>query len=77
MLGAGACKLDLLDNPNAVTTSNTDINYLLNSIELTYRDHFNGIGDPGMRLTRMINQGSAIYDNAVSPGNYNGVWETA
>lgn len=77
MLGAGACKLDLLDNPNAVTTSNTDINYLLNSIELTYRDHFNGIGDSGMRLTRMLNQGSAIYDNAVSPAGYNGVWETA
>lgn len=77
LLGVGACKLDLLDNPNAVTTNNTDINYLLNSIELTYRDHFNGIGDSGMRLTRMLNQGSAIYDNAVSPAGYNGVWETA
>ncbi len=77
LLGTGACKLDLLDNPNAVTTNNTDINYLLNSIELTYRDHFNGVGDSGMRLTRMLNQGSAIYDNAVSPGNYDGVWTTA
>ncbi|QKZ11136.1 SusD/RagB family nutrient-binding outer membrane lipoprotein [Spirosoma sp. KUDC1026] len=77
MLAVSACKLDLLDNPNAVTTNNTDINYLLNSIELSYRNHFNQVSDPGMRLTRMINQGSAIYDNAVSPGNYDGLWSTA
>lgn len=72
-----SCKLDLLDNPNAVTTNNTDINYLLNSIELSYRTHFNQMSDPGMRLTRMLNQGAAIYDNAVSPGNFDGAWETA
>lgn len=75
--GVSSCKLDLLDNPNAVTTSNTDINYLLNSIELSYRTHFDQMSDPGMRLTRMLNQGAAIYDNAVSPGNFNGAWETA
>lgn len=72
-----SCKLDLLDNPNAVTTSNTDINYLLNSIELSYKDHFNQMSDPGLRLTRMLNQGSAIYDNAVSPGNFDNAWTTA
>ncbi|WP_138992441.1 SusD/RagB family nutrient-binding outer membrane lipoprotein [Larkinella sp. C7] len=72
-----SCKLDLLDNPNAVTTSNTDINYLLNQIELSYAGHFNSLSDPGMRLTRMLNQGSAIYDNAVSPGNFDGAWTTA
>ncbi|GAB3998984.1 hypothetical protein GCM10028807_47940 [Spirosoma daeguense] len=72
-----SCKLDLLDNPNAVTTSNTDINYLLNSIEVGYKDHFNQMSDPGMRLTRMLNQGSAIYENAVSPTNFDGAWNTA
>ncbi|GAB3794700.1 SusD/RagB family nutrient-binding outer membrane lipoprotein [Spirosoma humi] len=72
-----SCKLDLLDNPNAVTTNNTDINYLLNSIELSYKDHFNQMSDPGMRLTRMLNQGAAIYDNAVSPNNFSFAWETA
>ncbi|MBD2751456.1 SusD/RagB family nutrient-binding outer membrane lipoprotein [Spirosoma validum] len=72
-----SCKLDLLDNPNAVTTNNTDINYLLNSIEISYKDHFNQMSDPGMRLTRLLNQGSAIYDNAVSPGNFDGAWNTS
>ncbi len=72
-----ACSLDLLDNPNAVTTSNTDINYLLNRIELDYAGHFNQMSDPGMRLTRMLNQGAAIYDNAVSPANFDGTWSNA
>ncbi|ARK13314.1 SusD/RagB family nutrient-binding outer membrane lipoprotein [Fibrivirga algicola] len=72
-----SCKLDLLDNPNAVTTKNTDINYLLSQIELSYAGHFNQVSDPGMRLTRMLNQGAAIYDNAVSPGSQDGTWSTA
>ena len=73
----GSCKLDLLDNPNAVTTNNTDLNYLLNNIQLGLSGHFNNMSDPGMRLTRMLNQGAAIYDNAVSPGGLNGTWNTA
>lgn len=72
-----SCKLDLLDNPNAVTTNNTDINYLLNQVELSYRFHFDQVSDPGMRLTRMLNQGAAFYDNAVSPGSQDGTWSTA
>lgn len=76
-LSVGSCKLDLLDNPNAVTTSNTDINYLLNQIQLSYASHFNQSSDPGMRLTRMLNQGSAIYENAVSPAYYDGLWNVS
>lgn len=72
-----SCELDLLDNPNAVITSNTDINYLLSQVELSYPGHFNQVSDPGMRLTRMLNQGAAIYDNAVSPGGQDGTWNTA
>lgn len=74
---ASSCELDLLDNPNAVTVSNADVNFLLSSIELSYAGHFNGISDPGMRLTRMLNSGAAIYDNAVSPGGQDGNWTTA
>ncbi|AEI47692.1 SusD/RagB family nutrient-binding outer membrane lipoprotein [Runella slithyformis] len=77
MVGVGSCKLDLLENPNQVTTSSTDINYLLNRIELDYAGHFNQMSDPGMRLTRMLNQGAAIYDNAVTPNGLNGAWTNA
>ncbi len=72
-----ACKLDLLDNPNAVTTANTDVNYLASQIQITYAGHFNQMSDPAMRLTRMLNQGAALYDNAVTPGGLDGTWTTA
>ncbi|MFN3851647.1 MAG: SusD/RagB family nutrient-binding outer membrane lipoprotein [Spirosomataceae bacterium] len=72
-----SCSLDLLDNPNEVTTNNTDINFLLQRIQADYRIHFNQFSDPGMRLTRMLNQGAAFYDNAVAPGGLDGNWNTA
>ena len=72
-----SCELDLLDNPNAVTVNNADINYLLNSVATGYAGNFNAFSDPGMRLTRMLNQGSVIYDNAVSPGSSDGRWSSS
>ena len=77
MVVVSSCKLDLLDNPNAVTTNNTDINYLLNRIVLGYPGHFNQMSDPGMRLTRQLNAGAALYDNAVTPGGLDGTWNNA
>jgi hypothetical protein len=72
-----SCDLDLLDNPNAVTAGSTDINYLLNNIQLTYAGHFNQFADPDMRLMRQLNQGAAFYDNAVTPGGLDGNWNVA
>ncbi len=72
-----SCELDLLDNPNAVTPSNIDVNFLLSNIELVYAAHFNNLSDPGMRLTRMLNQGAAIYENAVTPAGFDGTWSNA
>jgi Starch-binding associating with outer membrane len=77
IIGVSSCKLDLLDNPNAVTTNNTDINYLASQIQISYAGHFNQLSDPGMRLTRMLNAGAAIYDNSVTPGSLDGTWSTA
>lgn len=74
---ATSCKLDLLDNPNAVTFSNADPNFLLNRIEVDFAAFFNGVSDPGLRLTRMLNQGSSLYQNAYSPQNLDGTWTTA
>ncbi len=73
-VSVSSCKLDLLDNPNAVTLGNTDVNYLANNIQVAYATHFNQMSDPGMRLTRMLNQGAAIYDNAVNPGGLDNTW---
>ncbi len=69
-----SCKLDLLDNPNAVTLSNASPDFLLNRIQLDFAAFFNQASDPGMRLTRMLNQGAAVYANAYTPQNLDGLW---
>jgi len=77
ILCLNACKLDLLDNPNAVTLSSASPNFLLNTIQLNFAGFFNQASDPGMRLTRMLNQGSAIYANAYAPQGLDGLWTNA
>jgi Starch-binding associating with outer membrane/Susd and RagB outer membrane lipoprotein len=77
ILFLASCNLDLLDNPNAVNSSTTDLNYLLNKIQVDYATHFNNLSGPGMRLTRMLNQGAAIYDNAVTPSDNDFTWSNA
>lgn len=72
-----ACELDLLENPNAVNSSNADVNFILTRIQLDFATNFNSFSDTGMRLTRMLNLGADIYDNAVTPGGQDFRWNTA
>ncbi len=77
MLFATSCDLDLQDDPNAVTAATASPDFLLNSIQLGYQGFFNTVGDDGMRLTRIINQGSAQYEGAYTPSTTNGYWTGA
>lgn len=77
MLVATSCDLDLQDDPNAVTAATASPDFLLNSIQLDYQQVFNTVGDDGMRLTRIINQGSAQYEGAYTPSTTNGYWTGA
>ncbi|MGM0946438.1 MAG: SusD/RagB family nutrient-binding outer membrane lipoprotein [Bacteroidota bacterium] len=76
-LFAVSCDLDLLENPNAVNADTASPDFLLNSIQLDYTDLFNAVGNHGMRLTRMLNQGSAQYEGAYTPVTTNGYWSNA
>ena len=69
-----SCKLDYLENPNLVTESSTDVNFLLNRIQLNFSDVFTGVGYSGQRLTRMINQGANTYETAYTPTSYDDLW---
>ncbi|MFC3879102.1 SusD/RagB family nutrient-binding outer membrane lipoprotein [Algoriphagus namhaensis] len=77
MMFAASCDLDLQEDPNAVNASTANPDFLLNSIQLGYQGVFNTIGDDGMRLTRMINQGSAQYEGAYTPTTTNAYWSNA
>ena len=80
LLFATSCeeKLDeLLENPNAVNAQTASPDFLLNRIQLDYKDLWYGISDRGARLTRQINQGSALYINAYTAVSTNGTWSNA
>jgi hypothetical protein len=71
-----SCELDYLENPNAVTESSIDANFLLNTIQIQTAGLLFDVGDTGRRLTRMINQGANTYETAYLPVNFNGPWTT-
>lgn len=77
LLVVSACDLDLQDDPNAVTAATADPNLVLNRIQLDFVTFFHNTGNNGMRLTRMLNQGSNLYEQAYVPINFNGIWTTA
>lgn len=77
MIFATSCDLDLLDDPNAVTAATASPDFLLNRIQLDYKDYFNTVGNHGMRLTRILNQGSAQYEGAYTITTTNGYWNDA
>jgi len=80
MVLATSCadKLDeLLENPNAVNATTASPDFLLNRIQLDYQSLWYGVSDRGARLTRQINQGSALYEAAYSAGATNGTWSNA
>jgi len=71
-------KLDeLLENPNAVNAATASPDFLLNRIQLDYQGFWFGVSDRGARLTRQINQGSALYEAAYISGSTNGTWSNA
>lgn len=74
---ATSCDLDLLDNPNAVTAATASPDFLLNSIQLDYKDFYNTVSNDGMSLTRMINQGSAQYESSYTVSSTNGYWSNS
>jgi hypothetical protein len=80
MVLATSCtdKLDeLLENPNAVNATTASPDFLLNRIQLDYQSLWYGVSDRGARLTRQINQGSALYEAAYAAGSTNGTWSNA
>lgn len=77
MLFVSSCDLDLLDDPNAVTASTANPDFLLNRIQLDYRNFYQGLSNSGMSLTRIVNQGSALYENAYPVAAGNGLWNNS
>ena len=79
-LMVSSCDLDLLDNPNAVTTSTASPDFVLTRIQTDFANFFGGtgsLGNLGMRATRLLGQTNDVYEQAIVPQTLNTAWNRA
>jgi len=70
-------ELDLTDNPNALSPSQADPTFFLNSIQIDFAFWVNSMGDRGAELTRINYLSGRTYNNIYSPDSWNGIWSSA
>jgi hypothetical protein len=76
-------QLEILDNPNAVTPEQSDIDFFLNSIEDAAITQYSGtplatiaLNELGMEVSRMMHMAGPTYRNAYVPANMNTIWRS-
>nr|WP_288935165.1 SusD/RagB family nutrient-binding outer membrane lipoprotein [uncultured Allomuricauda sp.] len=76
-------ELEILDNPNAVSPEQSDIDFFLNSIQVSTVTMLEGtplddqeLNQAGMELTRMLHMFGPTYQNAYGPTYLNPTWRT-
>lgn len=69
--------LDLTDNPNALSPSQADASFFLNSIQVDFAFWVNTMGYRGGELTRINYMSGRNYNTIYSPDSWNGVWSSA
>ncbi len=70
-------ELDLLDNPNAVSPANAELDLFYNNIQLSFRNLVNdasGISAPAVRMVAML---SYSYNANYRPESGDGIWNNA
>lgn len=72
-------EMDLIDNPNALTPDQADINFFLNDIQISFARTVNTFGAFGSETTRInyMLGGGGNYNTAYSDVNFNGVWTSS
>lgn len=74
---ASSCTLDLREDPNAVQVEQVLPSLILNSIQRSLPGVFNAANTSGGQMTRQLNGGGPLYNVAVTPQGFNGLWSTA
>ena len=69
--------LDQLDNPNAVTAKNADVDLYFNEIQVNFASYFGGTQGTGMQLARMTSMFGNNYQAAYTPNGFNWRWNMA
>ena len=78
-------ELDSLDDPDAVSLSQADLNFFLNSNQFNLAEFFEGtaasegtggMSNPGMEVTRLGHMNGQVYQNAYTANEFDVEWET-
>lgn len=78
LFAVSSCDFDeLLDNPNDVTQSSTNVDFLLNRIQVNFAQFFDGTSYRGAQVTRIFHQASDTYEISHQPVSQNGTWNIA
>lgn len=67
-------ELELLENPNVLSTTQADPNLLLNQIQLSFNGNMTGFNGLGGQLTRINYMFGRNYFNNFSGATFNGIW---
>ncbi|WP_378177799.1 SusD/RagB family nutrient-binding outer membrane lipoprotein [Aquimarina sp. SS2-1] len=79
-LGLNSCEtteLEILESPNVLNPNQADIDFFLNSMQLTTATFFENITEEGMETTRILHMFGPTYDNAYGPGQLNNAYTNA
>ena len=80
MLVVTSCEtldIELTENPNALSPSQADPGFFLNSIQVDFAYWVHAMGDRGGELTRINYMNGRNYDNIYSPDSWNVIWSSA
>lgn len=69
--------LDKLENPNALSPNQADIDLTMNAVLVRTGEFSNTMGSIGSRFTRIRNMFGFNYQNVFSPATFNGAWNQA
>ena len=70
-------ELDLTQNPNALAPAQADPDFYLNAIQIDFAYLTESFGRTSGALTRIDYMNGRDYENAYSPGNFDGRWSSA
>jgi hypothetical protein len=69
-------ELELLNDPDQISPSNSDLNFFLNSNLVSLANLFEGLTTPGMESTRLTQMAGPLYQTAYTPDELNFEWST-
>lgn len=69
-----ACELDLQDSPNVLAPEDSDIDFLLNGMELNYASLFHRSSDLTAEVMRMENLTGTTWESAFTGTSFDAIW---